>query len=165
MNSPGLILHPQVYYSGVGLYFEDFETSGDMVTRGRTVTEADVLAFAGLTGDYMELHTNEEYAKTTKFGRRIAHGALIFSISMGLATRMNTLDDTLLAFAGLDKLRFVDPVFFGDTIHVVKKVVERKELSGAQGTVTFDTRVLNQHGKLVLAYMDRLLVKKRPAAG
>jgi 3-hydroxybutyryl-CoA dehydratase len=149
----------------VGLYFEDFETSGDMVTRGRTVTEADVLAFAGLTGDYMELHTNEEYARSTKFGRRIAHGALIFSISMGLATRMNMLDDTLLAFAGVDKLRFVDPVFFGDTVHVVKKVVDRKELGAAQGTVTFDTRVLNQHGKLVLAYMDRLLVKKRPAAG
>jgi acyl dehydratase len=143
------------------MFFEDFESSGDMVSRARTITESDVMAFAGLTGDYMELHTNEEYAKGTKFGRRIAHGALVFSISMGLATRMNMLDDTLLAFAGLDKLRFVDPVFFGDTVHVVKKVVERKELGPAQGTVTFDTRVLNQHGKLVLAYLDRLLIKRR----
>jgi 3-hydroxybutyryl-CoA dehydratase len=145
------------------MYFEDFESSGDLVTRGRTITESDVMAFAGLTGDYMELHTNEAYAQGTKFGRRIAHGALVFSVSMGLATRMNTLDDTLLAFAGLDKLRFVDPVFLGDTIHVVKRVAERKELGADQGTVTFDTRVLNQHGKLVLAYMDRLLVRKRPA--
>lgn len=145
------------------MYFEDYETSGEIVSRGRTITESDVMTFAGLTGDFMELHTNEEFAKQTTFGRRIAHGALVFSISMGLATRMNLLDDTLLAFAGLDKLRFVDPVFLGDTVHVVKKVAERKELGATQGTVTFDTRVLNQHGKLVLAYMDRLLIKRRPA--
>ena len=146
----------------MGLYFEDFEVSGDLVTRGRTITEADLVAFAGLTGDYTELHTNEEYAKSTKFGRRIAHGALIFSISMGLSTRTNLLDDTLLAFAGVDKLRFVSPVFIGDTIHAVKRVVERKELGMGQGTVEFETRVLNQKGELVLAYRDKLLVKKRP---
>ena len=147
----------------MGLYFEDFETSEDLVTRGRTVTEADVTAFAGLTGDFTELHTNEEYAKSTRFGRRIAHGALVFSISMGLATRTNMLDDTLIAFAGVDKLRFVDPVFIGDTIHVVKRVVERKEIGAAQGTVEFESRVLNQRGELVLVYRDRLLVRKRPA--
>jgi acyl dehydratase len=145
------------------LYFEDFEHSGDLVTRGRTITEADVAAFAGLTGDYTELHTNEEYAKSTKFGRRIAHGALIFSVSMGLSTRTNLLDDTLLAFAGVDKLRFVSPVFIGDTVHAVKRVVERKELGTGQGTVEFETRVLNQKGELVLVYRDKMLVKKRPA--
>ena len=146
----------------MGLYFEDFEVSGDLVTRGRTITEADLVAFAGLTGDYTELHTNEEYAKSTKFGRRIAHGALIFSISMGLSTRTNLLDDTLLAFAGVDKLRFVSPVFIGDTIHADKRVVERKELGMGQGTVEFETRVLNQKGELVLVYRDKMLVKKRP---
>jgi acyl dehydratase len=147
----------------MGLYFEDFETSGDLVTRGRTVTEADLVAFAGLTGDFTELHTDEEYAKTTRFGRRIAHGALVFSISMGLATRTNMLDDTLIALAGVDKLRFVDPVFIGDTIHLVKRVVERKETGAAQGTVEFESRVLNQRDELVLVYRDRLLVRKRPA--
>lgn len=144
------------------MYFEDFESSGDLVTRGRTVTEADVMAFAGLTGDFTELHTNEEFAKSTRFGRRIAHGALVFSISMGLATRTNVLEDTLVAFAGVDKLRFVDPVFIGDTIHLVKRVVERKDMGAAQGTVEFESRVLNQRGELVLVYRDRLLVKKRP---
>ena len=94
----------------MGLYFEDFEASGDLVTRGRTVTDADIMAFAGLTGDFTELHTNEEFAKSTRFGRRIAHGALVFSLSMGLATRTNVLEDTLIAFAGVDKMRFVDPV-------------------------------------------------------
>jgi acyl dehydratase len=145
----------------VGLYFEDFESRGDVTSPGRTLTEADVMTFAGLTGDFMELHTNEEFAKTTEYGRRIAHGALVFGISIGLAMRMNLLDDTLLAFAGVDKLRFVAPVFIGDTIHLVKRVVERQALRPAQGTIVFESRVLNQRGELVLVYRDKLLVKRR----
>lgn len=145
----------------MGLYFEDFAPASETTSRGRTLTEADVVSFAGLTGDYMELHTNEEFAKTTRYGRRIVHGALVFSVSLGLVTRMNLLDDTLLAFAGLDKLRFVAPVFIGDTVRVVKKVMERKELGPAQGTVTFETRVLNQRDELVVVYLDKLLVKRR----
>jgi len=145
----------------VGLYFEDFESSGAAISRGRTVTEADVVGFAGLTGDFMELHTNEEYAKTTPFGRRIAHGALVFSISIGLGTRMNLLDDTLLALAGVDKLRFVAPVFIGDTIHLEKRVVERKALGDTKGSVVFESRVLNQRGELVAIYLDKLLLKRR----
>jgi acyl dehydratase len=145
----------------MGLYFEDFETAGDLTTRGRTVTEADVVLFAGLTGDFVELHTNEEYARQTPFGRRIAHGAFVFSVSVGLSTRTNLLDDTLLAFAGVDKLRFVAPVFMGDTIRVTKRVAERKELGTTQGTVTFETRVLNQRGELVLVYFDKMVLKRR----
>jgi acyl dehydratase len=144
------------------MYFEDFESAPDLVTRGRTVTEADVMTFAGLTGDFVELHTNEEFAKQTPFGRRIAHGALLFSISIGLATRTNVLDDTLLAFAGVDKLRFVAPVFIGDTIHATKRMAERKELGPDKGTITFETRVLNQRGELVLTYFDRMLLRRRP---
>jgi len=147
----------------VGLYFEDFESSGTAISRGRTVTEADVVGFAGLTGDFMELHTNEEYAKTTPFGHRIAHGALVFSISIGLGTRMNLLDDTLLALAGVDKLRFVAPVFIGDTIHLEKRVVERKALGETRGSVVFESRVLNQRGELVAIYLDKLLLKRRAA--
>jgi 3-hydroxybutyryl-CoA dehydratase len=145
----------------VGLYFEDFANSEAATSRGRTITESDIMSFAGLTGDFIELHTNEEYAKTTRYGRRIAHGALVFSVSIGLSTRMSLLDDTILAFTGVDKLRFVAPVFPGDTIHAVKKVVERQELGEAQGTVVFETRVLNQRGELVLIYLDKVLVKRR----
>jgi len=148
----------------MGLYFEDFESSDPATTRGRTVTESDIVAFAGLTGDFVELHTNEEFAKKTPFGRRIAHGALVFSMSIGLTTRMNLLDDTLLAFAGLDKLRLVAPVFIGDTIHVIKKVAERHELGPAQGSVVFDTKVVNQRDETVLVYRDKMLVKRRPTA-
>jgi acyl dehydratase len=147
------------------MHFEDFESSGIATSGDRVVTEADVMAFAHLTGDFVELHTNEAYAKTTKYGQRIAHGALVFSLSIGLATGMKLFDGTLLAFVGVDKLRFVAPVFFGDRIHVVKRVVERKALGAAQGTVTFESKVLNQRGELVVAYLDRLLVKRRPADG
>jgi acyl dehydratase len=147
----------------MGLYFEDFESAAEITTRGRTITEGDVMMFAGLTGDFVELHTNEEFAKRTPFGRRVAHGALVFSISIGLATRTNLLDDTLLAFAGVDKLRFVSPVFIGDTVHVTKRVSERKALGAEQGTVIFETRVVNQRNELVLIYFDKLLMKRRSA--
>jgi 3-hydroxybutyryl-CoA dehydratase len=146
------------------MYFEDFESSAPVPSSERVVTEADVMAFASLTGDVVELHTNEAYAKSTKYGQRIAHGGLVFSMSIGLATQMKLFDDALIAFVGVDKLRFVAPVFFGDRIHVVKRVVERKALGDAQGTVTFESKVLNQRGELVVAYLDRILVKRRPAA-
>jgi acyl dehydratase len=145
------------------MYFEDFESTPPVPSSERIVTEADVMAFASLTGDVVPLHTNEAYAKATNYGQRIAHGALVFSMSIGLATQMNMFDGTLIAFVGVDKLRFVAPVFFGDRIHVVKRVVERKALGDAQGTVTFESRVLNQSGELVVAYLDRFLVKRRPA--
>lgn len=148
----------------MGLYFEDFESAAQITTRGRTIAEGDVMMFAGLTGDFVELHTNEEFAKGTPFGRRVAHGALVFSISIGLATRTNLLDDTLLAFAGVDKLRFVSPVFIGDTVHVTKRVSERKELGAEQGSVIFETRVFNQRNELVLMYFDKMLLKRRPGA-
>ena len=145
----------------MGLYFEDFDAAGELKTPGRTITEADIVAFAGVTGDFVELHTNEEFAKQTKYGRRIAHGALVFSVSIGLATRTNTLDDTLIAFAGVDKLRFVAPVFIGDTLHVIKKVSDRRELGAGQGTVVFETKVFNQRNELVLVYFDKMLLKRR----
>src|ERR1035438_10853967 len=108
-------------------YYEDFSTGGVLESRGRTVTEADIVNFAGLSGDFVELHTNEEFARKSPFGRRIAHGALVFSISTGLMTQMNLINDTVLAFYGIDKLRFTGPVFIGDTVRVTKRVVELKE--------------------------------------
>lgn len=146
----------------MSLYYEDFDTDRQFVSRGRTVTEADVVLFAGISGDFVELHTNEEYAKRSLFGRRIAHGALIFSISTGLTTQMNLVDGTILAFSGVDKLRFVQPVFIGDTIHVRKRVLERQEMGEGRGVIVFETKVINQQEETVLIYHDKLLVKRRP---
>jgi acyl dehydratase len=144
------------------MYFEDYSIDDVRTSRGRTVTEADIVNFAGLSGDFVELHVNEEYARNGPFGRRIAHGALIFSISTGLMVQMTPDHEAIVAFRGVDKLRFLEPVFIGDTIHVTKKTLEKNTKDGLRGLVVFETTVLNQHGKPVLTYMDRLMVKCRP---
>ena len=145
----------------MSLYFEDFEVGSVTVSRGRTVTETDIVNFAGLSGDFVELHMNEEYARVAGFGRRIAHGALIFSISTGLMTQMNQVHDTVLAFYGVDRLRFTKPVFIGDTIHVEKKVAAKEFKGPGRGVVSFETVVLNQNSEAVVVYNDKLLVKAR----
>ena len=146
----------------MSLYFEDFVLDSVTTSRGRTVTETDIVNFAGLSGDFVELHMNEEFAKAGPFGRRIAHGALVFSISTGLMVQMNQIQDTVIAFYGVDKLRFTRPVFIGDTIHVVKKVIARDEKPDGRGLVTFETKVLNQSGQPVLVYIDKFMVRARP---
>ena len=143
------------------MYFEDCIIDQIRTSRGRTITEADIVNFAGLSGDFVELHMNEEYARNGPFGKRIAHGALIFSISTGLMVQMTVNQEAIVAFRGVDQLRFVAPVFIGDTIHVVKKTVDRHTKDGVRGLVTFETTVLNQDGIAVLTYMDRLMVKCR----
>jgi 3-hydroxybutyryl-CoA dehydratase len=142
-------------------YFEDFAEGTVHESRGRTVTEADIVNFAGLSGDFVELHTNEEFAKKSPFGRRIAHGALVFSISTGLMTQMNLVNDTVIAFYGMDKLRFTGPVFIGDTVRVVKRVTELKAKDEERGVITFETQVLNQRNEAVIVYTDKLMVKRR----
>ncbi len=144
----------------MGLYFEEFTVGQEFTSRGRTVTEADVVNFAGLSGDFIELHTNEEYARAMPAGKRIAHGALVFSISTGLMSQMNLINDTVIAFYGLDRLRFTKPVFIGDTVKVTKKVIECMG-KGSRGVVTFDTKVLNQRDETVQVYQDKLVMKTR----
>jgi 3-hydroxybutyryl-CoA dehydratase len=143
----------------LSLHFEDFVLDQISTSRGRTVTEADIVNFAGLSGDFVELHMNEVVSAQGPFGKRIAHGALIFSISTGLSVQMNQIQDTVVAFYGVDKLRFTRPVFIGDTIHVVKKVIGREQKGAGRGVVTFETTVLNQNGEPVLVYSDKVLVK------
>jgi acyl dehydratase len=143
------------------MYFEDYTIGEIRASRGRTITEADIVNFAGLSGDFVELHMNQEYARRGPYGRRIAHGALIFSISTGLMVQMTADHEAIVAFRGVDQLRFVAPVFIGDTIHVTKRTVEKNSKDGIRGLVTFETAVLNQEGKPVLTYVDRLMVKCR----
>jgi acyl dehydratase len=141
------------------MYFEDYVIDQVRTSRGRTITEADIVNFAGISGDFVELHVNEEYAKAGPYGRRIAHGALIFSISTGLMVQMTSDHEAIVAFRGVDQLRFLAPVFIGDTIHVTKKTLEKNTKDGVRGLVMFETTVLNQDGKAVLTYIDRLMVK------
>jgi len=144
-------------------YFEDFQINEVSLSQGRTITEADVINFASLSGDWNELHVNEEFARQGHFGRRIAHGALIFSISAGLmALTDSDHKPDLVAFYGVDRLRFVRPVFLGDTIHVkqtVQSLVPRGEQSGLVNVIR---EVLNQDSALVLVYTAKFLVRRRP---
>ena len=139
---------------------ERLAIGSEFTSPGRTIAESDLVTFAGLSGDFSELHTNEEYARTTQFGGRIAHGALVFSISVGLMTRMSATDG-VIAFSGVDHLRFVRPVFIGDTIAVRKRLLLRRRVQTERDVLTFDTRVFNQQGEIVLAYVDKLLVARQ----
>lgn len=145
----------------MGRYFEDFQVGEEFMTAGRTITETDIVNFAGITGDWNELHTNSEFASKTQFGQRIAHGALIFSISTGLSVRLGQTNDTVIAFYGLDRLRFVKPVFIGDTIRVRQRIEDKAERDENSGIITTLNEVLNQRGEVVLSYTAKTLVKRR----
>jgi acyl dehydratase len=143
-----------------GWQFDDFVAGACFHSRTRTITEADIVNFAGLSGDFIELHVSDTHASRTPHGRRIAHGALVFSIATGLSAQMNLVNEIVVAFAGVDHLRFIEPVFIGDTLKITKRVLDRREMSNDRGLLRFDTRVLNQHERAVLAYVDKLLVAR-----
>jgi 3-hydroxybutyryl-CoA dehydratase len=143
--------------------FDALTSGATFQSRSRTITEADIVNFAGLSGDYVELHVSEEHAARSRYGRRIAHGALIFSVSTGLSAQMDLINDIVDAFVGVDHLRFIEPVYIGDTLTVTKRVLERKDLANDRGLLVFDTKVLNQNKKIVLAYVDKLLVRRQPS--
>ena len=144
-----------------GLFFEDFNVGDDIETMARTITEADIVNFAGLSGDFYRLHTDEEYAKTTMFGTRIAHGLLVLSIATGLAMRLGFMEGTVEAFMGLD-WQFRRPVFIGDTVRVHLQVQEKKPMARlGGGLVTFRVRVLNQKDEVVQRGTWTILVKSR----
>lgn len=144
-----------------GKYFEDFVVGEDSISAGRTITETDIVNFAGLTGDWYELHTNKEWAAKGPFGQRIAHGALIFSIATGLALRVDPPSEGLMAFYGLDKLRFVKPTFIGDTIYVRQTIIEKTERDDTSGVITARSEVVNQHEQIVVSYTAKVLYKRR----
>lgn len=145
-----------------GMYFEEFEVGIEVVSPGRTITEADVVAFAGVSGDYNQLHTDEEFAKGLMFGQRIAHGMLVLSIATGLAARLGFIEGTALAFRELT-WKFSQPVFFGDTIYMKATCKETKPMPRlGGGVVKFDVRVANQDGKTVQRGEWHLLMASRP---
>lgn len=145
------------------LYFEEFELGREYVTRSRTITEADVVAFAGLSGDFNPLHVDEEFGKTTIFGTRIAHGLLGLSVASGLINQLGIGEGTVMAFLGLT-WNFKGVIRFGDTITVRQTVSEKRETSKSdRGILRMAITVLNQHGEVVQDGEHVLMVKRRPA--
>ena len=129
-----------------GLYFEEFEVGDQVESLGRTITEADIVNFASLSGDWNLIHTDAEYCKDQPFGQRVAHGLLVLSIASGQAMRLGFMEDTVIAFRGLD-WKFVKPVFIGDTVHLRVTVAAAKAMARiGGGLVTFKIEVVNQDG-------------------
>lgn len=146
-----------------GMYWEEWEIGAEFESPARTVTEADIALFAGLSGDYNPLHVNEEYCKQTVFGGRIAHGPLIYAIAAGLLFQLHLYDDTLIAFLGFEHLKFTKPVRPGDTIHARIKVLEKRETSRPdRGVMKRELQVLNQRGEVVQEGIQTFLLKRKP---
>jgi acyl dehydratase len=134
---------------------------------GRTITDADLVGFAGLTGDYSELHTSDVYAQSSQFGRRVAHGLLGLAYAHGLMwPRTGELRDTAIAFLGISDWKFVAPVFVGDTIFVNYAIEELRDSRSkpTQAIAVFDVRVVNQHDAVVQQGRKALLLSKVPLA-
>lgn len=151
--------------SGEKSYLEDFEVGEKAVSPGRTVTEADIVMFAGISGDWDELHTNAEFMKNSPFGQRIAHGMLTVSIASGLALRTRGRPPIeVLAFLGMDKVRLTAPVFIGDTIRVESEVIEARpsKSSPRAGILKFKNTVKNQRDEDVATWEVALMVSMRP---
>lgn len=132
-----------------GLYFDDFCLDQFWTSPARTITETDLVAFAGISGDYNPLHTDEEFSKQTQFGGRIFHGPGVFAVATGLESRLGIKDGTAIAFLGMN-WKLTGAVKIGDTIRVAQRVSALKPSSSKpdRGIVTFEVQVLNQRDEV-----------------
>ena len=135
MKHPFIKVHPISNYQESsmpskprGLYFEEFTIGQTITTSARTITESDIVTFAGLSGDYNQIHTDAEFAKATPFGQRIAHGILTLSVISGLAVQTGFMEGTIIAFREINEWKFSKPVFIGDTVHATLEITETKAL-------------------------------------
>jgi 3-hydroxybutyryl-CoA dehydratase len=152
-------------FSAAHLYFDDVQVGQEWESLGRTVTETDIVNFAGLSGDFNPIHIDHEFCKATIFRKPIAHGLLILSIGSGLGLMYPPM--RTLAFVAIKDWRFLEPVYPGDTIRIRAKVLEKEERSrGKRGVITWNRQIVNQHGKAVEEGIIITLVEgraRRPA--
>ncbi len=146
-----------------GLWFEEFQTGQQIITAARTIVEGDIVSFAGLSGDYNQIHTDAEFAKKTLFGQRVAHGLLILSIASGLAMRTGVMEGTVLAFREINNWKFTSPVFIGDTIHVELNVMETKAIPRlGGGYIVVEIDVKNQRDETTMKGTWTALIASKP---
>ena len=148
----------------MGKFYEDLKLGDRYITPARTVEAADIINFAGISGDWNPLHTDGEYAKKI-FGGRIAHGLLSLAIASGLSARGGSIkdtEDTILAFLGMNDLRFINPVRIGDTIHVEEEISNLRETKKPdRGIVTFKWLVKNQKGDAIMEAQANLMIRRK----
>ncbi len=149
-------------FTKMHLFFDDVEVGQEWESLGRTITESDIVNYAGLSGDFNPIHVDHEFAKTTPFRRPIAHGLLLFAIGSGLgltAPPMRTL-----AFIAIKEWNFLAPVFAGDTIRVRSKVLGKQVRSrGRRAVITWQRQIVNQESKVVQEGVTQTLVEGRAA--
>lgn len=144
-----------------GLTFDEFEIGARYISQGRTVTESDVVNFAGLSGDFNPLHTDAEFGKRTPFGERIAHGMLVVAMATGMANWTGIFEGTTLSLME-QVIRYKSVVKLGDTVHLELGVLEKKPTSKPErGIVRFETQMLNQHGEVVVEGEWTLLMRRK----
>ena len=146
-------------------YFEDFEIGERRTTPGRTITESDITAFAGFTGDWHPLHTDATYAAKTPFRERIAHGMLVLSAGSALAFRLGqyeVLPKSFIAFYGMEDVRFTAPVKIGDTIHLEMKIEALEPKGDRRGIVVTRNEIFNQKDQVVCTYTTKILCGRQP---
>ena len=149
-------------FTAAHLYFDDVEIGQEWESLGRTVTEADIVNFAGLSGDFNPIHMNHEFAKTTVFRRPIAHGLLVQAIGSGLGLMFPPM--RTLAIVALKEWKFVEPVYIGDTVHTKAKLLEKQERGrGRRGLATWHRQIVNQNNKTVQEGLVVTLVEGRGA--
>lgn len=144
-----------------GLFFEEFEIGAKYRSQGRTISESDVNTFAGLSGDFNPLHTDAEFAQTTIFGERIAHGMLTVAISTGMSNWTGIFAGTTIALLE-QNIKYTGAVKFGDTVHLEMEVTEKKETSKPdRGVVKISARMLNQKDDVVVDMLWTLMMKRQ----
>jgi acyl dehydratase len=128
-------------------------------SRGRTITETDVVNFCMLTGNWLEIHSNAEFAKQSLYGQRVVQGGLVFVIANAL---LGFDAAVVAAFYGVDRMRFLKPTFIGDTIHTEAEIIELKDKDGQHGVSTTRLNVVNQRRETVLSCHFSLLIRREP---
>lgn len=147
----------------VDYYFEDFEVGDTFVTPGRTIGAAEISQFAGLSGDFNPIHTDDTFAEASPFGQRIAHGLLGLTVMTGLSIRLGIWHASTIALLGIEDWRFVNPIFAGDTVHARIEIVDKRLTSdGKRGVLDRAYTLINQRDEAVQKGRLPLMVKCRP---
>jgi acyl dehydratase len=141
-------------------FLEDYRVGEKLVSPARTITETDIVQFAGLTGDWHPLHTDVGYAAASPFGERIAHGMLVLSIGSALIFRLGpyvALPKSFIAFYGMERVRFVGPTKIGDTLHVECEISAIEPKDPKRGVLVCDNKIVNQRGETCVSYVTKIL--------
>lgn len=145
------------------LFYQDLEVGQVFDSPGRTVTDTDLSLFCMLSGDWHPLHSDEEYAKTTQFGRRVVGGVFGVALVTGAMSRWGIFEESVIAMLSIGDWRFVGPIFVGDTLSVRMTIASKRlSKSGSVGIIDRNFEIRNQHGEVVQSGRSDALIKLRP---